>query len=166
MTVAATSNLAKTVEALRTTLSETAAWQTWTGEANATLAKAHIYIGHVPTADMTSNLPVALIKTPDDRTVGGEGTEAVTRGSLMLVFYAGLVGGSTTIEDERLTFMNDVGSTVDDLLATSRSGTAEFLHIRSIAAQGEETLPDPADAPVGQTIRQEFAVAWGLTGPT
>lgn len=121
-------------EAMRTILSDSAKFRTWTGTANPTAAKARIHIGGLDAEDIVRPYALILNVAPESFSVGG-GTRhyAVPAGTISVAFEMA-IAADVTWENATFALDNAIGGIIGDLVALSgdRDG-----HI-DIRLEGEE----------------------------
>jgi hypothetical protein len=145
MPVAATGAIGKSLEALRTSLANVTAWQTWTGSADATAAANKIHLIDLPKPeddesrepyaqeDVESLRPFAIVGLPDNS--GGmdsvaEGVAVYTDSyTLQLEIEAAPLAGVSEADAE-MTFINNLDAILLGLKQNSRIGG--YLYINSL----------------------------------
>lgn len=160
MPVTTTSNIAKTATALKTMVSEIAAFRTWVGAADAAAALAFIDIAE--TGSSMGTVPRCRIGRGGEhqQTSLAAGAGATSSGALMLTFYDAHVAATPWIDHEN-DMLNNAGAVIEGLM-----GADEGLYLRSIDGADDPivTQPDKTESDDGQTVRARFRVAFGLEG--
>ena len=133
MAVVGTGAFCLPLENLRTLLANCSAFQTWTGTANATAAKARISLF----AENIDTLPTATItwgaqnNYASDKAFGGEGGTYIRGGNADIFFIGDLestyAAYEDTLDDLMLDFCNGIGAIMDDL--DELAGTDAYLDV-------------------------------------
>ena len=130
------------LEHLKTILSNSSTFQTWTGHTGSASGAA----GHIHYIAVTDDLgedgatavrPLAVIDFADDgfsteAIAGGAGHAFTQEGTLNLYFENDVASGNSAVEREAfLAFMNNVGAIINEI--ANLSGTSTYLNIMSMA---------------------------------
>lgn len=141
---------------LRTMLSNSAAFRTWTSTANPTAALARIYVGHVD----APTLPFVLIGVKDydfQRVAGGWQNVFAPSGSCLVMFTAAAGTGTTTAE------LLGFQATCVNILAEvwDLSGVSDNLSIvrTRLIAPPERSDPEDGNAD-GDYLQSIWQVSW------
>lgn len=151
--VAATSNLAKAKEAMINMLANSATFQTWTGAASAAEAKLFIHgriiYGPEFQATDTLGLPrVEITRESWENPIAGAGSgTGVPSGTFKLRFFTqhDTDEVTTPLEDQEITFENNVGVVVDELMALSASPAGDYLYLRNPRYPEQSTFSDKTE---------------------
>ena len=166
MAVTATSNLAKIDTALRTTLANVTAWQTWTETDNATDAAELIGLGQFPPGDIRI-MPRARVGFGSPSTpVTGAGGGVIPSGTRQICFIDHY-DPEASIEDQRTKFLNNVGAVIEGLIDLGQNGSGAYLFITDVREEDEEevlTFPPDEAADDDQYLQSIWTVFWGLEG--
>jgi len=119
MTVSATSDLAKRINALRTSVSSSSTFQTFTGTATSVLAAAKVYY---PGAEQ--NRPYAVVGVWEGYRVYSEAVGQVWgEGALWLALEQDVATGNQSSDwDAWTAFLNACGGILEDILGSTTSG--------------------------------------------
>jgi hypothetical protein len=153
MAVTPSGMLSLPMECLRVLLANCTAWQSWTGTANATLAKARIYLHDIPApaadegsytaSELQTIRPFARIDDwMPERGFGDEPWKSSrvaersafrTTGKLVLDFSDDVDASDTAnATDTKLRFTNRVGGVIEELLG--KAGSSDYLSVGDLAA--------------------------------
>ena len=152
----ATGPLSVPVDALRTLVSESSTFQTWTGAANAAQALNSIFL---VSADESETRPLALINTgPDWRITRNAQSAAIPSGGLLISFEDDVTGSDAAAAED---FLNQCGGVLSDIMTAS--GTSGTICIHDILF---ETPPSRAteddEVAQGDFFYVRFNVMWGI----
>ncbi len=160
-------SLSLPMEHLRTLVAASATFQAWTNTASAADAKDHIYltIAEVDATERLANMRpfalIALAEEADFESVGGGANDTfIDRGSLTLIFEAN-VEPADNAGDVGLLFANQVGKTIDEMLALA--GSSGYLCVQRIEkflgpARAKHDIEDGE----GDFYQIGFKIHWGL----
>ena len=158
MPVTPTSNLTKSIDALRTLIANTLAFQAWVEAINPAAAKTRIDI----VEGTLSAFPRARVSTGGDRNEAA--VSRIAAGTLRVTF-ADTFDDTDTKEDAEYLLLNSVGDIVTEMVDVSRAGNvADVLFVRSIDQDGAVHWPDQVDDDAAQILEAVFTVSWGLEG--
>lgn len=182
MAVTPANILSEPLGLLRTRLSESAAWQTWTGAASAAAALAFIHLVEAPapanpdgyTSDELDTLsPCAVIDMPPDG-----GGMSMTRNAVnafrptgrMMLLFSDDVDSAQTAADAKLTFTNRVGEIIEQLWAANEGDALQIHNIDIVDGPFRSdpigSVRDDTHSPSGEGDYHQvtFAIDWGFAG--
>ena len=161
MSVTPTGPLSKPLNRLRTLLSESATWQTWTGSADATEALEHIYLVEADPDEVTR--PFAVVGFGDSYNAraeaGGAGQVYVDGGELFLMFEDE-PDSEHSAADAELTFLNNVGNSLSEMLEIS--GTDAYLTIEEITLDWGPARSRREEGDEDDYYQIAWRVNWGI----
>jgi hypothetical protein len=149
---------------LRTMISQSTSFQTWTGTANATAALARIYFEAQDDASIAR--PFSLVFMGNEYVqqsiAGGASQVFQPSGQLVMMFEDAVAPGNAGSEaDSYFAFANEIGDVIDDLLALG--GTDSLLSFESIALTGGPSRSEKNDkVSLGDIYTASFNVNWEI----
>jgi len=147
---------------LRTMLSESSAFKTWVGAADATEALENIHLVNVDDADVVRPLAVIDIGERFESQLFSAGVSGlfINSGQLLLFFEADVADGATESQ-AAISFLDAVGGCLQDVQALS--GQGGYLSIHSISMDDAPNRSiDDEEPPEGDFYRVKFVVEWGV----
>jgi len=171
MAVAASGILSVPLDAMRTLIAATSAFQTWVGVETAAAAKAFIHLialneaASLSQAEREALRPVAVIGFGDDFHAAEDaepGPYMRHGGQIEVVFEAVITAAYTDDEaDAVLEFANSVGAVVEEMESTSR-GTGTYLHLVGYHKTAGPGRYSPEDIAAGELdiYQMSFLFDW------